>query len=85
MLQNRFSTAWSTNIGHEQKCSLNHAINQMSKITYTAYETELSQRLLSLLQEARQAIPDDRYDELEGTWLMGALDAVCDLEYELEH
>lgn len=57
----------------------------MSKITYSAYEAELSERLLSTLREARERLSDDRYDELEGTWLMMALDGIADLEYELEN
>ena len=55
----------------------------MSKITYTAYETDLNERLMSLLLEAREQLSDDRYDELEQTGLMDALNGICDLEYEL--
>jgi hypothetical protein len=57
----------------------------MSKITYTPAELELAKQLVKTLQEQRNAISDERWDELEGTWLMTALDGLADLEYELEN
>ena len=57
----------------------------MSKITYTPAELKLAKQLVKTLQEQRDTISDERWDELDGTWLMAALDGIADLEYELEN
>ena len=45
---------------------------------------ELTLQLVSLLQQHRDPMPDEQWEALDGTPLMTALDALADLEYEVE-
>ncbi|QNI75631.1 hypothetical protein [Synechococcus sp. MVIR-18-1] len=45
---------------------------------------ELTHRLVYLLQTHRDSLSDEAWDEMDGTPLMDALDALADLEFEVE-
>ncbi len=45
---------------------------------------ELTTHLVALLQAHRDPMPDDQWEALDGSPLMNALDAIADLEYEVE-
>ena len=45
---------------------------------------ELTAQLVSLLQTHRDSLSDDAWDELDGAPFGDALDAITDLEYEVE-
>ena len=45
---------------------------------------ELTHRLVSLLQSHRESLSDEAWDAMDGTPLMDALDALADLEFEVE-
>lgn len=45
---------------------------------------ELTIHLVNLLQTHRDFLSDDAWDEMDGSPLMDALDALADLEFEVE-
>lgn len=45
---------------------------------------QMATQLVSLLQAHRDALTDAAWESLDGTPLMDALDALTDLEYEVE-
>ena len=45
---------------------------------------ELTLHLVNLLQTHRDSTTDEEWDELDGSPLIDALDALTDLEYEVE-
>ena len=45
---------------------------------------ELTLHLVNLLQTHRDSTTDEEWDELDGSPLMDALDALTDLEFEVE-
>ena len=46
--------------------------------------TEFQAQCLEMLKAAREW-DDTTWEKLEESWTMGVLDAMCDLEYDLEH
>ena len=46
--------------------------------------TELVCHLVQTLQQFRDNTPDEEWDNLDGSPLMDALDAIADLEYQVE-
>ena len=50
----------------------------------TMTNKELTLQLVSLLQAHRDLMPEAQWEALDGSPLMDALDAIADLEYEVE-
>jgi hypothetical protein len=45
--------------------------------------SEFQAQCLILIKQAREW-PDNTWEELEDSWTMGVMDAMCDLEFEIE-